>query len=531
MKASRIIPYIPVIVLIICGHLFATYDIWNDDIIPVAYVYHAGNFPSVKHILVELFTPHNDHILFVVKLLFGLNYLLLGSINLKWISYLSIIGFIATYFFILKKIKLSPSQKLILSFGMLIPIFYDLFYWALSIQNILVNLFVFLCWHALLNKQYVRSNIFYVAAIFSSSQAMVLLPLGIAYGILKKTNYRVILIPILITIGIKWFASKYVNENPIYASSMLENISVEKLKEAFLVLCPPFNFHFTFYQILLSTALVGILCLVGFDYLKKIKNQTNSTREDFLIGLILYSLGCFVASLFLRQLSEIRYLAYSCTYVPFALIYLTDAYPNVKIAKALAWISILNYAILLFALVEILPDIYLDKIVRTENISRNHSANFFPTDLIRKQSEKLFKKTDFNEKPLFHIPNGINGSVPAHLYIFNEFIGYGRETIQLPNTKTNPLTFVETQVIPKGQIENKPNGQITELLNISVPKKGLGQSYLIRISAPTQHFDFPLSGNHYNHVDDHYSLIVYSNQLPYGKFDVKLVELGLQYSF
>jgi hypothetical protein len=238
-----------------------------------------------------------------------------------------------------------------------------------------------------------------------------------------------------------------------------------------------------------------------------------------------------VASLFLRQLSEIRYLAYSCTYVPFALIYLTDAYPNVKIAKALAWISILNYAILLFALVEILPDIYLDKIVRTENISRNHSANFFPTDLIRKQSEKLFKKTDFNEKPLFHIPNGINGSVPAHLYIFNEFIGYGRETIQLPDTKTNPLTFVESQVIPKGQIENKPNGQITELLNISVPKKGLGQSYLIRISSPTQHFDFPLSGNHYNHVDDHYSLIVYSNQLPYGKFDVKLVELGLQYSF
>ncbi len=69
MKASRIIPYIPVIVLIICGHLFATYDIWNDDIVPVAYVYHAGNFPSVKHILVELFTPHNDHILFVVKLL------------------------------------------------------------------------------------------------------------------------------------------------------------------------------------------------------------------------------------------------------------------------------------------------------------------------------------------------------------------------------------------------------------------------------------------------------------------------------
>jgi hypothetical protein len=202
----------------------------------------------------------------------------------------------------------------------------------------------------------------------------------------------------------------------------------------------------------------------------------------------------------------------------------------VKLSKALAWISILNYAILLFALVEILPDIYLDKIVRTENITRNHSANFFPTDLIRKQSEKLFRKSDFNEKPLFLIPNGINGSVPEHLFIFNEFIGYGRKTIQLPDMKTNPLTFVETNVTPKGQIENKPSGQINELINISIPKKGLGHYFLIRISSPTQYFEFPLSGNQYNHIDDNYSLIVYSNQLPYGKFDVKLVELGVQYS-
>ena len=530
MKAIRIIPYIPIIILIICGYLFATYDIWNDDIVPVAYVYHAGNFPSFKHIVIDLFTPHNDHILVLVKLLFGLTYLLLGSINLKLISYLSIIGFIATYFFILKTIKLSPTQKLILSFGMLIPIFYDLFYWALSIQNILVNLFVFFSWRALLNKQYTRSNIFYIVAIFSSSQAMVLLPIGIAYGILKKTNYRVIILPILITAGIKWIASKYANENPIYASSILENISFEKVKEAFLVLCPPFNFHFSIYQILLSTALMGILCLIGFDYFKKIKNHTNSSREDFLIGLILYSLGCFVASLFLRQVAEIRYLAYSCTFVPLALIYITDIYQHVKLSIALAWISIINYTLLLFAFVEILPDVYLDKIVRTENISRNHSANFFPTDLIRKQSEKLFQKSEFNENPIFHIPNGINGSVPEHLYIFNEFIGYGRKTIQLPDTKTNPLTFVETKVTPKGQIENKPNGQISELINMAIPKKGLGHYFLIRISSPTQYFDFPLSGNHYNQIDDTFSLIVYSNQLPYGKFDVKLVELGLQYS-
>ncbi len=530
MKAIRIVTYIPIIILILCGHLFATYDIWNDDIVPVAYVYHAVNFPSFRSILVELFTPHNDHILVFVKLLFGLNYLLLGSINLKLISYLSIIGYIVTYFFILKSIKLSQLQKVILSFGMLIPIFYDLFYWALSIQNILVNLFVFFCWHAFLNKQYTRSNIFYILAIFSSSQAMVLLPIGLAYGLLKKTNYRVMIIPILITLGIKWYASQYDNQNPLYMGSMIDNISLEKLKEALFVLCPPYNFHFTFYQILISSSLIALFCVIGLDYGQKLRNQTNSIREDFLVGLILYALGCFVASLLLRKVSEIRYLAYSCTFVPLALIYLTDKYPKLALASGLAWLSVINYAILLFALVEILPDVYLDKITRTENITRNHSANFFPTDLIRKQSEKLFRKSDFTENPPFLIPNGINGSVPEHLYIFNEFIGYGRKTIQLPEKKTNPLIFIETQVKHQGQIENKPSGQISELINISIPKKGLGQTYLIRISSPTQHFDFPLSGNNYNRISENYTLIVYSNQLPYGKFDVKLVELSMQYS-
>ncbi len=527
--AIRIISYLPIPILLLCCYFFSFYEIWDDDILLSAYVYNATTFPSLDTILLELFKYHNEHILLVVKLLFLIVYLGLGFLHLKLITYLTVLANLTLYYFSIKTLKLDHYQKIIISFGLLFPVFYDLYYWALSIQNTLVNLFVFLCWHSFLQKKHTRANIYYIAALFSSAQSIVFLPIWIAIGTVKKTNFRVFVLPILLTTWLKFNASQ--SENPLFQNSILANLNYEKIKSAYLAFCAPFNFHFTIYQFVLSTLIIITLGLVIVDYLKKLIRQKTSLREDFLMGLILYSLGCFIASIIVRQVTEIRYLFYSCIYVTFSIIYLTDKYRSVGLLRFSAFIMIVNYIIVLYATVEILPNIYIEKIIRSENITRNHHANFFPTNVIREQSEKLSNKKDFLDKPKFEIPNGINGSIPEHLYIFNEFIGYARNMIYLPSPEEYILKPKQTKIIKKYFVENKDSGKITEVLNLSIPKTHLNKFYKVIISSPHKQYDYSFSANNLNEISENYNLIIYSNQLPYGKFEVKIVEFCLNYDF
>jgi hypothetical protein len=409
------------------------------------------------------------------------------------------------------------------------PIFFDVLYWAMSIQNMIVNLFIVLCLRAFLNKEYTQSNFFLVAAIFSSALEIIFLPIWFAFALIKKTNYKLYITPLIVAVSLKLVGDGNVKKNPFFNDSILSNLNLSRIKETYLAFSAPFNFHLTTYQFIISTFMVVIICIICIDYFKKLINQTTNIREDFLIGIILYSLGCFIASFLIRQVTEIRYLLYSCFYIPLSLIYLIDMYRSVILSRLLTLTTIINYLVVLTASAEILPGVYIEKIIRQQNISRNHFDNFFPTDEIRMQSEALSKKREFSDRPKFEIPNGINGSIPQHLFIFNEFIGYARNMIYLPASNSNSLQIIENQTVELKSIENKPTGKLKEVLNLSIPKNHFNEFYKVVLSSPHKQFNYFLRGNYLNKIDKNHHLIIYSNQMPYGKFKVNVVKLALKH--
>ncbi len=530
MSELRKLNLIPPVALILCCYLFSFSDMWFDDVVPIVYVHNAINFPSIKTIVIDLFSYHNEHVLLAVKALFLLVYLTFGVIDLKIITYLSIGLYIFIYFFIKNKFSLSHFQQIILSFGLLMPVFYDILYWAMSIQNILVNLFVLLSWYTLLKKQYFKSNIYIIAAIFSSAQAIIFLPIWCGFAIFKKRiDFKYYVLPIIITAILKLGKDENVTKNPFFNDSFVTNLNLEKLKETFLSFCAPFNFHLTTYQFFISTIMILVIIIVVIDYLKKLHKNTTTILEDFLMGMILYSLGCFLASFLIRQVIEIRYLVYSCIYIPFSIIYLTNKYPNIRLSLFFLVLTGINYLIVIFATAEILPGIYIEKTILAENFNRNHHANFFPTKEIREQTHILSNKKEFKDQKRFEIPNGLNGSIPEHLYAFNQFIGYSRNLIHVPKPNEYILPVIETKTIKLKPIENTSTDKIKEIINLNLKKENFNEYYKLVIYSKEKQYEYFIPENELTKINKNLTIKLYSNQIALGLYQVKLVKLALVY--
>lgn len=511
-----ILVIIPIAIVLVGNILIPINVIYYDEIVPIAFVNNAFNFSTPNQILFELFSPHHEHILVIIKLLYSLNYLLNKSIYLPelmlWGTLFQILFLLQLNYYL----KLSWKALSIFSMTIFLPYFQDLYYHSMSLNNILINIFIFQSLVCLSKGKQFLSLIFLILALFDSAQSYLFLPIWVFTVLYFQKNKFITIIPILLFIGI-YFITRI--NKPTETYSITSNIlSLFNNPRAWGYLCPPFNESSIYIQ------LIGLLLFVYMIY-HIVKNasinfcvKTYVLKNLIPIGFLIYSSLCFTSVFIMRNILMPRYFIYSA--INFSIIFFLFT----KLKSRKIWLenliltfTIISFLILCNASIIPLKNYYLEKRLILENYSFNKSVNYFPTESFRAELGKT--PTAINRK--FDIPNGINGSIESHLKVFNDFIPVS--LILLPVNRANNiyLKIRNLKSIKKIVVDNAPNeNQIKKIFSTQYKDGQPRAVYYLKCKSSKNVFYFPLTEDK-NHS---FKADVFSNQLPYGKINVSVMK-------
>lgn len=399
--------------------------------------------------------------------------------------------------------------------------FWDIYLNPLSIQNIFVLFFVIESLQKL-REQKIRSSAFLmICAFLSSAQGLLLLPIWLFFAFKKKASLLELIIPTLLAIYL--FTQKPSDNLALATNPLIELSNHKKMKLLWTYLSPPFNKSFFIIQLI---SFIFLLVITSNFFRIAWKEKFNFKSENYnelTIGLLIWCAGCLFSSFFLRLIMENRYFLYPSLIFWILLFFSLRTFLNnsKRITSIFLFISIVHFIFNLYDSIPQLKNLYMERRFNYINFKSNYIANFFPTDEIRKRSEEIqLGKVDLYKEQIFEIPSGITGSKTSHLKIFNSFIPISLQLINYEEKKDLKLIIKNLEVRKSFAVINKPSKNLSKLIHIKSRGNSISEVFYIKLKCKRTNYYFQLVED----SDHFHSASIYSNQIPFGKFDVSLIK-------
>jgi hypothetical protein len=399
--------------------------------------------------------------------------------------------------------------------------FWDIYLNPLSIQNIFVLIFVTESLQKLREDKIRLSAFFLICSFLSSAQGLLLLPIWLFFAFRRKARLIELVIPTLLAILL--FTQKPSDNLALATNPLIELGKYDKMKLLWTYLSPPFNRGF----FLIQLASFIFLLVISFNFIKKVfKEKLNFNGEmynELSIGLLFWCAGCLLSSFFLRLIMENRYFLYSSLIFYILLIFFIRSFTNgsKRLTTILIIVSLVHFVFNLYDAIVPLKNLYMERRFNYLNYKSNSMANFFPADEIRKRAEDIQQgKIDLLKEQIFEIPSGITGGKTSHLKIFNEFIPISLQLIHFDEKNDLNLGIQNLELKKSFSLKNTPTKSLRSLLKINVKGKSILDVYYLKLKFNHSNYYFQLiEDTHHFH-----SAEIYSNQLPYGKFELSFIK-------
>ncbi len=512
---------LPLLAALLLGHFVFVNSLFYDEINPLAFVYNTAHSSDIFQVIRELFAYHNEHVLFFVKLVFLIDYFFHNSVDLKEIIYFGTLLFTLFLFQLYKYLKLTINETVLLSLLVFLPMFWDIYLNPLSIQNVFVLIFVIASLQKLKENKLPLSAFLMICSFLSSAQGLLLLPIWLFFAYRKKASILELIIPTLFALFV--YFHKPSGNLAITTSPLIEFSNHQKMKLLWTYLSPPFNKSFFLVQ--LSSFI--FLLVISFNFIKTaLKEKLNFKSENYnevTIGLIIWCIGCLLSSFFLRQVMENRYFLYAALIFYILLILFLRKHSIIahRFISLLIFISFLHFIFNLYDAIVPLKNLYMERRFNYFNFKSNYMANFFPTDEVRKRAEDIQNgKIDLFKEQVFNIPSGINGSESNHLKVFNEFVPISLRLIKFDENKDFKLIIKNIHIKNSFTLKNDRFEGLKKLIRIKVPGKSIFDVFYLQMKIKNTSYFFQLKedSNHFHSAE------IYSNQLPYGKFELSFIK-------
>jgi len=191
---------LPILFLFLYWYVFSVDIPWYDDVMIIAFnrniLTQGFNYAVFK----QLIANYNEHILVVTKLIFWLNHMCIGYINLKYISLQGILIYIAFIYLFARQTNRSIYSNIIIIFTLSSLMYNEGYLWAMtSIQNFTSLLFTLISIILIADKKIKLSLFFLFLGLISSAQTLIFIPILILITHYhEKLNWKIISILILL---------------------------------------------------------------------------------------------------------------------------------------------------------------------------------------------------------------------------------------------------------------------------------------------------------------------------------------------
>lgn len=515
-KSKYLLVLLPIVTVLIGNYFIPINVIYYDEIVPIAFVNNSFHFSSIFQIIKEIFAPHHEHILIIIKLIYSLNYFVNQSINLPELMVWGTFFQIFFLYQLQKNLKLGWRTLSVFSLTLFLPFYQDLYYHSMSLNNILINIFIFQSLVFLANGKPYQSLFFLVLSLFDSAQSYLFLPIWICLNWVLNKNKIASIIPLLIFIGI-YFITRIDKPNEGYTIKS-NLISFIHNPYTWTYLNPPFNLSSIYFQF------VGLLLFIYMTY-TVVKNEI--FRKPFsefikknivLVGFLTYSFLCFSSVFVMRNIVMPRYFIYSG--LNFSIIFVL--YSRQKNTKNWGQNLVILFCTISFfqickSSIPSLKNYYLEKRFIYENYKNNKFVNYFPNEEFR---NKLNEPHPYINRK-FKIPNGINGGINSHLQIFNDFIPISLKLLPVDPKKNIHLKIRNLVTLNKFQKYNyQKANKINKILGVQTSSDNWKTIFYVKCKSVKNTFYFPIIEN----KSHHFNLEIYSNQLPYGLINISIIK-------
>lgn len=520
---------LPLIILLAYWYVFSVDIPWYDDVMVLAFNRNISiqgfDFTTLK----QLFANYNEHIIVITKLVFWLNYKLLGYINL---SYIALEGVFIYITFILLFIYYAINNNWyfkIIAVYMLSSLVYDEGYlWAMSnISNFASLIFTFISIILVARNKIIWSSLFLFLGVISCAQSLLFLPIWVLVLIYnEKFNWKIVLFLIVI---IFFFFSGYQNTGirPDFKSILL-SFNKERILNIITFWVPPFGslgFKFTIiYFCFEFLMLLVILYNIIVDYF----NKQLTTQKLIIASLLIWSLLILSITFIMRTEIESRYLIFPIIKTTCVYLYFFELKSNKLISKFFVFLSVFFYLSTFLPSIVKAKNNYISMSNLKYNLLKNKMSFFFGTQDV---DARKIKPYYFDLKPneIVSIPKRLDGRIFSNLLLFNQ-ISY--EYVKSPkfDKKLSPLISQDStkyKLLAQNIVIDSLSSDI--VYQNKLLSNNLLDTYFILLKSK----ELSLLFNFYNEVPTlpkfaHSrkfvnQIVVHKNTIPYGHYKMYLI--------
>ena len=308
-----------------------------------------GNFIREGDFMVRLrsiFSQHNEHRIAFDRMVIVLSLLIGGGINFKALIIIGNVLLFALFFLIAKIFEEHTSRNYLLLAPVPFLFFnlgsYENYLWAMaSLQNIGVILFALLSTYLLFrskkvrNPEFVLSLFFALVATYTSGNGMLSLVTGLAALIVRKENFRLILVwagATVLFISLYFYGYSSISQHPGVIDTLISK--PDQLVSHFFVLVGRIS------GTLAGSTFLGFALVVTFLFLIITRFAGSKSHVLYFCLFFLFASCCLTslsrAGFGVHQAMAVRYTLYSSLIIIF-LYFLIISETGYAIAKVIPW--------------------------------------------------------------------------------------------------------------------------------------------------------------------------------------------------
>jgi len=410
---------LPILFLFLYWYVFSVDIPWYDDVMIIAFnrniLTQGFNYAVFK----QLIANYNEHILVVTKLIFWLNHMCIGYINLKYISLQGILIYIAFIYLFARQTNRSIYSNIIIIFTLSSLMYNEGYLWAMtSIQNFTSLLFTLISIILIADKKIKLSLFFLFLGLISSAQTLIFIPILILITHYhEKLNWKII--SILILLILLYFSGYEKTDIQPDIKHILHSFNKTKILNILNFYAPPFGGLGTAFSILFSTFEFILSVYVFYKIILEFRHKTLTKRKIILASLLLWSTLILYFTFIIRTDLESRYLIYANIKTTCIFLYFIEIKSNKKMEWSFSIAAIIFYFITLFPAILKAKNTSIAMNAYKQNLIVNKMIFYYSTDDVSARKVNPYYR-DLNQLDFIKIPNRLNGKNYNHLLLYNQ---------------------------------------------------------------------------------------------------------------
>lgn len=520
---------LPLIVLVIYWYIFSVDIPWYDDAMVLAFTRN-WSISGLDHLIFkQLIVNYNEHIIFITKLIFWLNFKCLGYINLSYLAFQGLVFYLAFILLFIKHTSGKSWNVKLMSVFLLASLSYDEGYlWAMtSIQNFASLLFTFLAIIFLTKRKITFSFFFLCLGLLSSGQTLVFIPIWIL-GLLYLRDFNWKMAGLLLVVIIFYFSGYQKTGIQPDIKSIMYSFNTERIISIMTFFAPPFGSLGRSFTIAYFFIEFFLLLFVCYQIVLDFKYRQLTGKKIMLSSLLIWSSMIMFVTVVVRVEIESRYLIYSIIKTTCIYSYLMETSSQVKWTKVFVFMSVFFYLTSFYPSMLKAKNTHIAMSTLKFNLLKNKATYFYGTDDVDTRKKDPYY-TALKSSEIIDIPNRLNGRIYRHLLLFNQMSNEQINSIHF-NKELSPLirrSFSKSKLIAKN-IKVDSLSSFIVYQNKIVANDGF-DTYYILLKSPksTMLFNFktdvPTLMQYVQSREFINQLIIYKNIVPYGQYDMYLL--------